>query len=110
MGITPQGDRVVISKPEWQGQRGAISEVLPRRSELERSLIANADQVLLVFAMADPVIDVYQLNRFLVAPSGTYQAGVTGCGGHNQLRMPCTVVTGGDGSCREIFWYTRKSI
>jgi ribosome biogenesis GTPase / thiamine phosphate phosphatase len=65
------GDRVVISEPDWQGQRGAISEVLPRRSELERPPIANADQVLLVFAMADPVIDVYQLSRFLVAVEET---------------------------------------
>jgi ribosome biogenesis GTPase / thiamine phosphate phosphatase len=65
------GDLVVIAEPDWQGQRGAISEVMPRRSELERPPIANADQVLLVFAMADPVIDVYQLSRFLVAIEGT---------------------------------------
>jgi ribosome biogenesis GTPase / thiamine phosphate phosphatase len=65
------GDRVIIEEPDWQGQRGAISEVLPRRSELERPPIANADQVLLMFAMADPVIDIYQLSRFLVAIEGT---------------------------------------
>jgi ribosome biogenesis GTPase / thiamine phosphate phosphatase len=65
------GDRVVVEEPDWQGRRGAISEVLSRRSELERPPIANADQVLLVFAMADPVIDVYQLSRFLVAIEGT---------------------------------------
>lgn len=66
------GDRVIIQEPDWQGQRGAIAEVLPRRSKLERPPIANADQVLLVFAMADPVIDVYQLSRFLVAIEGTH--------------------------------------
>ncbi len=60
------GDRVEIEEPDWMGQRGAISQVLPRHSELERPPIANVDQVLLVFAMADPVIDVYQLSRFLV--------------------------------------------
>jgi ribosome biogenesis GTPase / thiamine phosphate phosphatase len=65
------GDRVLIEEPDWQGQRGAISEVLPRCSELERPPVANADQVLLMFAMADPVIDVYQLSRFLVAIEGT---------------------------------------
>jgi ribosome biogenesis GTPase / thiamine phosphate phosphatase len=65
------GDRVVIEEPDWMGQRGAIAEVLPRQSELERPPIANADQVLLVFAMADPVIDVYQLSRFLVAIEST---------------------------------------
>jgi ribosome biogenesis GTPase / thiamine phosphate phosphatase len=66
------GDRVVIEEPDWQGQRGAIAQVLPRRSHLERPPIANADQVLLVFAMADPVIDVYQLSRFLVALEETH--------------------------------------
>jgi ribosome biogenesis GTPase / thiamine phosphate phosphatase len=65
------GDRVVIEEPDWEGQRGAISEVLPRHSELERPPVANAAQVLLVFSMADPVIDAYQLSRFLVAIEGT---------------------------------------
>jgi ribosome biogenesis GTPase / thiamine phosphate phosphatase len=66
------GDRVTIEEPDWQGRRGAIAEVLPRRSELERPPVANADRVLLVFAMADPAIDVYQLSRFLVAIEGTH--------------------------------------
>ncbi|NJM74840.1 MAG: small ribosomal subunit biogenesis GTPase RsgA [Acaryochloridaceae cyanobacterium RU_4_10] len=65
------GDRAIVEEPDWMGQRGAIAEVLPRQSELERPPIANADQVLLVFAMADPVIDVYQLSRFLVAIEST---------------------------------------
>jgi ribosome biogenesis GTPase / thiamine phosphate phosphatase len=65
------GDRVLIEEPDWTGQRGAISEVFPRRSELERPPIANADQALLVFSVADPVIDAYQLSRFLVALEGT---------------------------------------
>ncbi len=65
------GDRVLIEEPDWAGQRGAISEVLPRRSELERPPIANADQALLVFSIADPIIDPYQLSRFLVALEGT---------------------------------------
>jgi ribosome biogenesis GTPase / thiamine phosphate phosphatase len=65
------GDRVLIEEPDWAGQRGAISEVFPRHSELERPPMANADQALLVFSIADPVIDVYQLSRFLVALEGT---------------------------------------
>lgn len=65
------GDRVFIEEPDWMGQRGAISDVFPRHSELERPPIANAAQVLLVFSMADPVIDPYQLSRFLVAIEGT---------------------------------------
>jgi ribosome biogenesis GTPase / thiamine phosphate phosphatase len=65
------GDRVLIEEPDWMGQRGAISEVFPRHSELERPPIANADQALLVFAITDPAIDSYQLSRFLVALEGT---------------------------------------
>jgi ribosome biogenesis GTPase / thiamine phosphate phosphatase len=65
------GDRVLIEEPDWMGQRGAISEVFPRRSALERPPIANADQALLVFSIADPAIDAYQLSRFLVALEGT---------------------------------------
>ncbi len=61
------GDRVLIEEPDWSGQRGAIGAVLPRRHELQRPPIANTDQALLVFSMADPVIDCYQLSRFLVA-------------------------------------------
>ncbi|MBD2105109.1 small ribosomal subunit biogenesis GTPase RsgA [Leptolyngbya sp. FACHB-261] len=60
------GDRVVVVEPDWQGQRGAIAEVLARRSELDRPPIANADQVLLVFALASPPLDPIQLSRFLV--------------------------------------------
>jgi ribosome biogenesis GTPase / thiamine phosphate phosphatase len=65
------GDHVLVEEPDWMGQRAAISEVFPRRSELERPPIANADQALLVFSIADPVIDAYQLSRFLVALEGT---------------------------------------
>lgn len=65
------GDRVVVEEPDWAGGRGAVAEVLTRHSELERPPVANADQVVLVFSMADPVIDRYQLSRFLVAIEGT---------------------------------------
>lgn len=65
------GDRVVLEEPDWQGQRGAIAAILPRASELQRPPIANADQALLVFSLADPVIDPHQLSRFLVAIEST---------------------------------------
>jgi ribosome biogenesis GTPase len=60
------GDRVEIVEPDWQGGRGAISAVLPRQSELDRPPIANTDQILLVFAIAEPTLDPHQLTRFLV--------------------------------------------
>ncbi len=65
------GDRVVVEEPDWQGLRGAIGEVLPRRSVLDRPPVANADQILLVFALAEPALDPYQLSRFLVKAEST---------------------------------------
>lgn len=60
------GDRVIIEEPDWQGQRGAIADILPRQSLLDRPKIANIDRILLVFALADPELDPMQLSRFLV--------------------------------------------
>lgn len=60
------GDRVTIEEPDWQGNRGAITEVEPRFNFLDRPPIANVDRALLVFAFADPEIEPQQLSRFLV--------------------------------------------
>ncbi len=65
------GDRVLVEEPDWTQKRGVVSQVLPRRSELDRPPIANADQILLVFAMAEPTIEPYQLSRFLVKAEST---------------------------------------
>ncbi len=65
------GDRVVVEEPDWQGGRGAVAAVLPRRSFLDRPPIANVDQVLIVFALEDPSLDAYQLSRFLVKAEST---------------------------------------
>jgi ribosome biogenesis GTPase / thiamine phosphate phosphatase len=65
------GDRVQVAEPDWAGQRGAIAQVLPRRTELDRPPIANADQILLVFALAEPTLDPIQLSRFLVKAEST---------------------------------------
>jgi ribosome biogenesis GTPase / thiamine phosphate phosphatase len=65
------GDRVIIEEPDWQDLRGAISEVLPRTTELERPPIANANRILLVFAVAEPTLDPWQLSRFLVKAEAT---------------------------------------
>lgn len=65
------GDRVVVEEPDWVGGRGAISDVLPRHSELDRPPIANADHILLVFAMAEPQLDAWQLSRFLTKAEST---------------------------------------
>ena len=65
------GDRVVVEEPDWTGGRGAIGEVLPRQSQLDRPAIANAQQILLVFALAEPDLDPYQLSKFLVKAEST---------------------------------------
>jgi len=65
------GDRVVVEEPDWAGGRGAIAEVLSRQTELDRPPIANVDQILLVFAVADPPLEPYQLSRFLVKAETT---------------------------------------
>ncbi len=65
------GDRVQVEKPDWGGGRGAIAAVLPRRSELDRPPVANADQILLVFALEEPTLDPHQLTRFLVKAEST---------------------------------------
>lgn len=65
------GDRVQVEEPDWMGKRGAIAQVFPRRTELDRPPIANVDQVLLVFALAEPMLDPMQLSRFLVNVEST---------------------------------------
>ena len=69
------GDRVVLEH-ERAGGAAAISEILPRRSQLarrnpggghgERIVAANVDQVVIVFAAANPEPHPRMLDRFLV--------------------------------------------
>ncbi|MBO3461341.1 small ribosomal subunit biogenesis GTPase RsgA [Aetokthonos hydrillicola Thurmond2011] len=66
------GDRVVVEEPDWAGGRGAIADVLPRQSQLDRPAIANVNQILLVFAAADPPLEPYQLSHFLVKAESTH--------------------------------------
>lgn len=65
------GDRVVVEQPDWEGGRGAISQVFPRESELDRPPVANANQILLVFALEEPTLDPHQLSRFLIKAEST---------------------------------------
>lgn len=65
------GDRVVVVEPDWAGKRGAIAQILPRFSQLDRPPIANAEQILLVFALAEPNLDPFQLSRFLIKAEST---------------------------------------
>lgn len=65
------GDRVLVEDPDWVGGRGAIAQVLPRTSFLDRPAIANVNQILLLFALAEPPLDPYHLSRFLVKAEST---------------------------------------
>ncbi len=65
------GDRVVVEEIDFQDRRGAIAEIYPRTTVLDRPPIANADQLLLVFALAEPQLDPWQLSRFLVKAEST---------------------------------------
>ena len=65
------GDRVTVEEPDWQGMRGAIATIYPRKTALDRPPIANVDQILLVFALAEPLLDPNQLSRFLVKAEST---------------------------------------
>lgn len=61
------GDRIEVEEPDWQGARGAISKIFPRRNLLDRPMVANVDRVVLAWALTEPQIDPYQLSRFLVS-------------------------------------------
>ncbi|WP_008313440.1 small ribosomal subunit biogenesis GTPase RsgA [Leptolyngbya sp. PCC 6406] len=65
------GDWVRIEEPDWEGGRGAIAAVAPRQSQLDRPPVANANQILLVFSLAEPDLDPHQLSRFLVQAETT---------------------------------------
>lgn len=79
------GDRVVVERRERPSGIGeasyTIEEVLPRRSVLarrapgkkvgERVLVANVDQVLVVFAAARPEPNERMLDRFLAIAEGS---------------------------------------
>ena len=60
------GDRVAVEEPDWLGMRGAIASIHPRQKFLNRPPVANVDQILLVFALAEPNLEPYQLSRFLI--------------------------------------------
>ncbi len=65
------GDRVVVAEADWIGSRGVVSEVFPRHSLLDRPPVANADRILLVFALAEPALDPFLLSKFLVKAEST---------------------------------------
>ncbi len=60
------GDDVLLEVLEEEGQKGSITELLPRRSELIRPAVANIDQALIIFAIVKPEPNFNLLDRFLI--------------------------------------------
>lgn len=60
------GDDVRIQVISDEQQWGNIEEILPRKNCLIRPEVANVDQALVLFAMADPMPNLNLLDRFLV--------------------------------------------
>lgn len=58
------GDKVVVK--ETGKRQGVIEDVLPRATKLDRPPVANVDQVLVVFACADPDPQTELLDRILI--------------------------------------------
>lgn len=65
------GDRVIVKKSSLQDLRGLIISVLPRKTELSRPKVANADQILLLFPFKEPELEPWQLSRFLIKAEST---------------------------------------
>lgn len=75
------GDRAFVAEPDWEDKRGVITDVFPRETELDRPPVANANQLVLLFASAQPPLDPMQLSRFLVKGEST---GIELCLGLNK--------------------------
>lgn len=58
------GDRVIYELTE--NGEGTVNDVLPRFSELTRPTIANVKQVVLVFSIDEPALNMQLLDKFLV--------------------------------------------
>lgn len=60
------GDNAEIQVLDEEKRLGNLEKILPRRNSLIRPAVANVDQAMVVFAMADPMPNLNLLDRFLV--------------------------------------------
>lgn len=60
------GDNVSVELLDQESLTGNITDVLPRRNELIRPAVANVDQAVVIFAVAEPEPNLNLLDRFLV--------------------------------------------
>ena len=66
-GYVLVGDRVQVISIDWQDGRALVSTVLPRTTETANPRVANVDHFALVFSVAEPEFEAFQVTRFLVA-------------------------------------------
>mgnify|MGYP001305459503 CR=1 FL=1 len=60
------GDDVEIDADDILSGRGIITKVLPRKNQITRPAVANVDQAMVIFAVAEPEPNLNLLDRFLV--------------------------------------------
>ena len=60
------GDNVEFSVLDDETLEGNIDEILPRKNALVRPAVANVDQAMVLFALAQPSPNLNLLDRFLV--------------------------------------------
>lgn len=60
------GDNVVIEVIDQENNLGNITQILPRFNSLLRPAVANVDQTVIIFAVAEPEPNFNLLDRFLV--------------------------------------------
>ena len=65
------GDRVRVEGIDWPQARGAIAQLEPRCSLLERPAVANCTRVVVAVALDQPQLDPLQLTRFLLTAERT---------------------------------------
>lgn len=57
------GDNVVID--DLEDRKAYITEILPRKNEIKRPNISNIDQILLFSTIKDPILNLYNLDKYL---------------------------------------------
>ncbi len=60
------GDMVEIEITDEKDREASIREILPRKNQLYRPAVANVDQALIFFALANPKPNLLVLDRFLI--------------------------------------------
>ncbi|VVA94376.1 unnamed protein product [Arabis nemorensis] len=65
------GDKVFVGSIDWIDQRGMITNVFERRSEILDPPVANLDHLLVLFSLDQPKLDPSTLTRFLVEAEST---------------------------------------